>query len=384
MPIYRMSADEISAIPPVKFGQEGILEADMQRLLKANIAVISPDTLVVAKEFGDWEDSQRRIDLLGIDKAANLVVIELKRTRDGGHMELQSLRYAAMVSTMTFDKLVPIYQRFLEDNGVEKDAEGDLLEFLGWDEADEEQFAQEVKIVLAAQDFSKELTTTVMWLNDAGLDIRCVRVQPYKDGDEILLEVHTVIPVPEAADFQVQIREKRQREHQSRRTGRTKYDVTVNGQTFQDLSRRAIMYPLVRGIIAAGGSPDDIMATVYWRHNKPRGNMFQVFDGKLGAAEVEGKLEEASFPPRWFFCGDDEVFHHDEKTYVLSRKWGQGTLKAVGLLKERFPDCGIEVRETERRPGQSHPIDPTTGGALALREGALLQTSVKAKGRKHG
>jgi len=31
------------------------------------------------------------------------VAIELKRTEDGGHMELQSTRYAAMVSTMTFD-----------------------------------------------------------------------------------------------------------------------------------------------------------------------------------------------------------------------------------------------------------------------------------------
>jgi RecB family endonuclease NucS len=44
---------------------------------------------LVAAEFGDWEDSRRRIDLLAIDKAANLVVIELKRTEDGGHMELE-------------------------------------------------------------------------------------------------------------------------------------------------------------------------------------------------------------------------------------------------------------------------------------------------------
>jgi len=64
--------------------------------------------LVVSEEFGDWEDSRRRIDLLGIDKAANLVVIELKRTEDGGHMELQAIRYAAMVSKMTFDRLVEV------------------------------------------------------------------------------------------------------------------------------------------------------------------------------------------------------------------------------------------------------------------------------------
>ena len=55
------------------------------------------ETLVISEEFGEWEESRRRIDLLGLDKDANLVVIELKRTEDG---ELQSIRYAAMVSTM--------------------------------------------------------------------------------------------------------------------------------------------------------------------------------------------------------------------------------------------------------------------------------------------
>ena len=74
---------------------------DLQRLLRDRIEILSPDTLVIAEEFSHWDDSKRRIDLLGVDRDAKLVVIELKRTEDGGHMELQALRYAAMVSTMT-------------------------------------------------------------------------------------------------------------------------------------------------------------------------------------------------------------------------------------------------------------------------------------------
>ena len=78
--------------------------------------MISPNTLIVAEEFGEWEDSQRRIDLLGIDKDANLIVIELKRTEDGGHMDLQAIRYAAMISTLTFDRLVTSYEQYLSKN----------------------------------------------------------------------------------------------------------------------------------------------------------------------------------------------------------------------------------------------------------------------------
>jgi len=49
--------------------------------------------------------------LLGLDKSANLVV-ELKRTKDGGYCELQSLRYASMVSTLTFTLTVEIYAKY--------------------------------------------------------------------------------------------------------------------------------------------------------------------------------------------------------------------------------------------------------------------------------
>ena len=53
-------------------------------------------SLVISEEFSDWEDSKKRIDLLGIDSDANLVIIELKRTEDGSYMDLQAIRYAAI------------------------------------------------------------------------------------------------------------------------------------------------------------------------------------------------------------------------------------------------------------------------------------------------
>lgn len=65
------------------------------------------------EEFGDWDNSRRRIDLLAIDPQANFAVIELKRTNDGGHMELQAIRYASMISAMTFERAAQIHAEFL-------------------------------------------------------------------------------------------------------------------------------------------------------------------------------------------------------------------------------------------------------------------------------
>lgn len=218
MALYEINPENLTKITKPTFDQVGLRErTDLQRLLKKQIDVISPDTLVIAEEFGEWEDSKRRIDLLGLDKKANLVVIELKRTEDGGFMELQAIRYAAMVSTMTFGRIVDIYERYLSKNGDNTtNARTAILDFLEWVEPDEDSFAQDVRIVLASANFSKELTTAVMWLNNRDLDIRCIRVIPYQDNGRILVDVQQVIPLPEAAEYQIKIKEKEQKERKEK------------------------------------------------------------------------------------------------------------------------------------------------------------------------
>ncbi len=109
-----------------------------------------------------------------------------------------------MISTLTFAKVVDIYGRYLNRINESIDPKASILEFLGWESEDEDDFARDVRIVLASAEFSKELTTAVMWLNERGIDIRCVRMRPYKDGDRLLLDVQQVIPLPEAAEYQVQ------------------------------------------------------------------------------------------------------------------------------------------------------------------------------------
>ena len=209
MSIFELEKDQIVPLRDTSFSAEGVKERqDLQRILRSQIEVLDPDLLVIAEEYGDWEESHRRIDLLALDREAKLVVIELKRTDDGGHMELQALRYAAMVSTMTFRQAVEAYRGFLTREGKDTDPEEGILEFLAWDEVDEERFASDVRLLLVAHNFSRELTTAVMWLSGRDLDIRCIRIRPYRLDNRLLLDVQQIIPLPEAADYQVRIREK--------------------------------------------------------------------------------------------------------------------------------------------------------------------------------
>ena len=196
---------------------------DFQPLLRDNPEVLDPDLLIVAEEFNEWEGSSRRIDLLGLDKEGNLVVLELKREDDGGHMELQAVRYAAMVSSMDFEAVVHIYESRLAKCGKDATtARQEIEAFLA--DADEPAITNQPRIILVAPNFSREITTTVLWLNDQGLGIRCIAANIYKIQEEYYLQIDQVIPLPSAVDYQFKIREKsmRAKRHATvRRRGRS-------------------------------------------------------------------------------------------------------------------------------------------------------------------
>ncbi len=205
MSLYRITADKLETVPRTTFAVESVLERrDLQRLLRRDITPIGDDLMVIAEEYGDWEDSNRRIDLLCLSKSAGLVVVEIKRTEDGGHMELQAIRYASMVSSMTLEQVIQAYAR--TRSGEVDAARSEVLNFLQLDSADEAELTGDVRIILVSANFSTELTTAVLWLNKRELDITCVRLQPYKMGNEVLIDATQIIPLPEASDYEVKVR----------------------------------------------------------------------------------------------------------------------------------------------------------------------------------
>jgi len=340
MPLYEFSPSSITKIPTATYASLGLREReDMQKVLRENIEVISPDTLILAEEFGEWSDSRRRIDLLGLDRDGCIVVIELKRSEDGGHMELQALRYAAMVSTLKFEQAVDVHRKFRESLGLLPDsAETVIREFL--DIADGPvAFSNKVRIILASADFSKEITSTVLWLNAQGLDVTCVKMRPHSFQGRVLLDIEQVVPLPEAAAYQVAIREKSLAQEAVATAGRdfTRYRLTTHsGDVIRNLPKRRFIYHVVSEAIKLGVKPEDILRIISWRKT----NMFRSAPGRLSGSALMSIAFDRS--PSRYFCEDDEVFYINDRTYSVSNQWGTRTEEAVKKILEILPgDHGI-------------------------------------------
>jgi hypothetical protein len=156
MPLFEVTEEGLKRRPSAAFAALGMYErADLQRLLRDDISALDEDLLVIAEEFGNWEDARRRIDLLALDKGGRLVVIELKRTDDGGHMELQAIRYAAMVSAMRFAEVADAYAAHRAEHrpGEEVTARAELAAFLdAGDGGEKPVISTDVRIMLVSAD----------------------------------------------------------------------------------------------------------------------------------------------------------------------------------------------------------------------------------------
>lgn len=337
MTLYELTPNALNRLEDTTFQAEGIRERqDLQALLRDAIDVIDDDIMVLAEEFGDWEESRRRIDLLCLDRNARLVVVELNRTEDGGHMELQAIRYAAMVSKMTFQAAVEAHRSHLRRlDRDECSAEHAILKFLAWNEPREELFANDVRLILVAADVSNELMTTVIWLGQHDIDIRCVKLEPYKYRNRIFIDVQQVFPLPEAADYQIRIKEKERRErpcHHHRDL--TRFDLTIGDRILTNLPKLRLALQIVSEAVRRGTPPREaVKNNTAWIAVDGHHDKESFLLREKGGRDQESSPALASS----FLTEDDELIFWKGKTYALrGNMWGQNTRDDLDRIIEEF------------------------------------------------
>lgn len=349
--LYDMTDGSLTKVAGTTFKDEKILERNhLQAAVRDHIGVLGGDLMVVAEEFGDFEDTHRRIDLLCIDKSSRLVVVELKRTEDGGHMELQALRYAAMVSVMTFEELVTTYARFRQQIGKgdndRDEARAELLDWIDEVEDDEPVISREVGIVLASANFSQEVTTTVLWLNEFhATDIRCVRLSPYRHEGRLLLDVQQVIPLPEAKELTVRLR-RRDIQARAAKTSTTsgadwtQYIIEFPGGKTEPLRKRRAILAMVHALADADVQCEIVAEAV--PHEKFRGVAGTLEGEQLAAVFATVHQRTPENLRRWFL---DEPVHQAGKTWVLSKQWGTQTEAVLESLAKLAPGFGFHAAD---------------------------------------
>jgi hypothetical protein len=206
--VYRVDVDgkHISRLNPKTFQELDLLERfDIQEWIAGSPEILGEDLLIIAKEHE--LPSRIRIDLLAVDRNANLVIIELKRDESGSAVEWQAIKYASYCSNFTAEDIFAFYALHLKSDTDE--AQTSIEEFIDGELID---LNQDQLIILVAREFHSDVASAVLWLRDYGVDITCIRLRPYADSDhDLYVNPDIIIPLPEATDY-IERRETKRRE----------------------------------------------------------------------------------------------------------------------------------------------------------------------------
>ncbi|MCW5521114.1 DUF4268 domain-containing protein [Aureitalea sp. L0-47] len=209
--MYRINREQnnISKLEERKFSELQFKEREnLQEWIAKNPEILGEDLLIIQKEFDGFNDTQERLDLLALDTGGNIVVIENKLDDSGRDVVWQALKYVSYCSTLSTSQIIKIYQDYLDGQGLEENAKDNILEFLDIDEDGLLLNRNDQRIIFVANNYRKEVTSTVLWLLQHSVQVQCFRAIPYGRGEELFLQIAQIIPLPETKEFMIDAMEK--------------------------------------------------------------------------------------------------------------------------------------------------------------------------------
>jgi hypothetical protein len=322
------------AIQSTDFWKENIWERKhIQEWVRHHPEILGEDLLIVSIEFDRFDKSDDRLDALAVDKAGNLVVIEFKRTADAGSADLQAIRYASMVSTLTLDQLIPYYADYLRKYGSQElateDAKAMITEFVSNPEFIE--LSDRPRMILCAQDFGQELTTSVLWLRGFELDICCVRITPHRVDDHIIIVPERIIPLPEAQSYTVSVQKKKvseEKERTAKKTNTFKHLLKTGAVKKGDVLRLQCNLP---SYVDFDSDDDRFFATITGKAGKSDGVVWKA-DGQEWAISKLAHHVLSQFHPDGHVPGgvNGNVFWSlDGETCLWALAWGDSPRMSV-------------------------------------------------------
>jgi hypothetical protein len=190
--LFRVDPVGAQPIPQTTILDEALYEKDFEDWVEQAPELLGEELLIIGRQV-ELDDGKDRIDLLAIDKAGALVIIELKRDLLGGAADLQPLRYAALVSTWTHEQVRRHAEGYWSSTGQNRATFVQEFDEFGDEDA---QVNGEQRIILAGRDLKPRLGTVALWLRKHGIDATVVTVSVFKHDNDLFLQPQVVIPVP--------------------------------------------------------------------------------------------------------------------------------------------------------------------------------------------
>ncbi|HXS36522.1 MAG TPA: DUF4268 domain-containing protein [Flavipsychrobacter sp.] len=255
--------NSIKALNKKTFSELGFKErAHLQEWIAGNSEALGEKLLIIQKEFSGFSETNERLDLLALDKNGNIVVIENKLDDSGKDVTWQALKYASYCSTLTKEDIRTIFQSYLDAQSNGGNAIEVLNEFFECADYSEILLNQRMtqRIIFVAANFRKEVTSTVLWLMNFKIQLKCYKATPYELNGQYFLTLDQIIPTKDAQDYVISMANKAQEEFSTEAELKTRHTIRLEfwAALLKEIKGKSILFqsssPTKDHWLVAGGT----------------------------------------------------------------------------------------------------------------------------------
>lgn len=181
-------------VSATKLKNEHILEKHLEDWIESSTDILGESLLIIGRQI-IIPEVKDRLDLLALDPNGNAVIIELKRGKMSDPIDMQALRYASYISKWEFTDFENHAKSYLA-NGEEFNFNEYFENFCmqsGIDEIPDINSKQ--RIIIAGSEVKDKLGSVALWLYEHNIDIKIIEIDTFKEGDTLLIQPRTIIPL---------------------------------------------------------------------------------------------------------------------------------------------------------------------------------------------
>lgn len=185
---------QLIALTPLNYCRIGGREDfTVEDWVEASPSILNEDLLLLAKRL--VLPSLKCLDLLGLDRGGNLVLIQIGRDQGVSDNLVQMLKHAAYLSGFTANDIVRVYAQTLQVDPLETQRRIEVFISTPLDMVNQGQ-----RIIFVASAFDAETLAAIHWLRaHYRVGVTCVQLRLYFDKDgELFVTTENVPLQPEA------------------------------------------------------------------------------------------------------------------------------------------------------------------------------------------
>lgn len=177
-------------------GKDGILteykkipvdkEEQIENFIEEHPEILENDLFIIGRQVATTQKTW--IDLLGLDKEGNLIIIELKKDKTPRDVVSQILEYAVWAENIQYEELnrIATTSHITNHPSLMKKFE---LEF----DSIPEFFNEHQKLYIVSEIIDKKTENVARYLKTRGIDISCIELNFYENNGQKLADTHVVV-----------------------------------------------------------------------------------------------------------------------------------------------------------------------------------------------